>query len=333
MNSSPLCVDANLVIRLVSAAADERVRSLWEAWDAGNRRIVAPAHLFYEVSNALVRHQRAALMSGQAVRLALRPRVPCPSASMESLNSTPGPSIWRSGSRSPPPTTPTNYRLPTGWAPSSGPPTGASAARRRTSFPGCASSRPLTGLEEAILYLIPFYVVEPELAGEETRVMHLLAEQDGLPVGTYGLLEHYCPDPDCDCRRVMLTVVEEDDPTHSLASINYAFDRDDPMPGPFIDRTNRQTEHAETLLRLVREAVLVDPHYLARLERHYALVKRAASDPDHPAYVELRELIAASPKHAPHRPVASPTDSVGRNDPCPCGSGRKYKHCCMRKDA
>ena len=23
---------------------------------------------------------------------------------------------------------------------------------------------------------------------------------------------------------------------------------------------------------------------------------------------------------------------VGRNDPCPCGSGKKYKYCCMRKD-
>ena len=23
----------------------------------------------------------------------------------------------------------------------------------------------------------------------------------------------------------------------------------------------------------------------------------------------------------------------GRNDPCPCGSGRKYKHCCLKKDA
>lgn len=23
---------------------------------------------------------------------------------------------------------------------------------------------------------------------------------------------------------------------------------------------------------------------------------------------------------------------VGRNDPCPCGSGKKYKHCCMLKD-
>jgi len=21
---------------------------------------------------------------------------------------------------------------------------------------------------------------------------------------------------------------------------------------------------------------------------------------------------------------------VGRNDPCPCGSGKKYKHCCGR---
>lgn len=26
-----------------------------------------------------------------------------------------------------------------------------------------------------------------------------------------------------------------------------------------------------------------------------------------------------------------PTDDVGRNDPCPCGSGAKYKHCCLRK--
>ena len=23
---------------------------------------------------------------------------------------------------------------------------------------------------------------------------------------------------------------------------------------------------------------------------------------------------------------------VSRNDPCPCGSGKKYKHCCLKKD-
>ena len=24
-------------------------------------------------------------------------------------------------------------------------------------------------------------------------------------------------------------------------------------------------------------------------------------------------------------------DKIGRNDPCPCGSGKKYKNCCLQK--
>lgn len=24
---------------------------------------------------------------------------------------------------------------------------------------------------------------------------------------------------------------------------------------------------------------------------------------------------------------------IGRNDPCPCGSGKKYKNCCLGKEA
>lgn len=38
--------------------------------------------------------------------------------------------------------------------------------------------------------------------------------------------------------------------------------------------------------------------------------------------------------HAAHRSAPAPVSrrvSVGRNDPCPCGSGRKYKNCCLRK--
>ncbi|MBO4802382.1 MAG: SEC-C domain-containing protein [Bacteroidaceae bacterium] len=29
------------------------------------------------------------------------------------------------------------------------------------------------------------------------------------------------------------------------------------------------------------------------------------------------------------QPFVAPK-KVGRNDPCPCGSGKKYKHCCGR---
>jgi len=32
-------------------------------------------------------------------------------------------------------------------------------------------------------------------------------------------------------------------------------------------------------------------------------------------------------------PAVNPMRDVGRNDPCPCGSGKKYKKCCLGKDA
>jgi SEC-C motif-containing protein len=30
-------------------------------------------------------------------------------------------------------------------------------------------------------------------------------------------------------------------------------------------------------------------------------------------------------------PFKQAAPKVGRNDPCPCGSGKKYKHCCLTK--
>lgn len=32
----------------------------------------------------------------------------------------------------------------------------------------------------------------------------------------------------------------------------------------------------------------------------------------------------------PQSPIRRPSDKIGRNDPCPCGSGKKYKNCCLR---
>jgi uncharacterized protein len=46
-----------------------------------------------------------------------------------------------------------------------------------------------------------------------------------------------------------------------------------------------------------------------------------------PFITELSAL--RQPPHPAPRPQAHPR--IGRNDPCPCGSGRKYKKCCMGK--
>lgn len=36
-----------------------------------------------------------------------------------------------------------------------------------------------------------------------------------------------------------------------------------------------------------------------------------------------------SPAPAPNKVLAK--KKIGRNDPCPCGSGKKYKNCCGNK--
>lgn len=39
-----------------------------------------------------------------------------------------------------------------------------------------------------------------------------------------------------------------------------------------------------------------------------------------------------TPQPSPVPPVPVPSEpKVGRNDPCPCGSGKKYKKCCLLK--
>ena len=78
MRNSWLCVDANLVIRLVADPKDESIRRLWEQWDAENRQLAAPTLLYYEVTNALYRYQKQGLLSASAMRLALEAALSLP---------------------------------------------------------------------------------------------------------------------------------------------------------------------------------------------------------------------------------------------------------------
>jgi len=78
MPSSWLCVDANLVIRLVASPADEAVRRAWEQWIAAGRPVAAPTLLYYEVTNALYRYQKLGWITAPAVSLALRAALALP---------------------------------------------------------------------------------------------------------------------------------------------------------------------------------------------------------------------------------------------------------------
>jgi len=38
-----------------------------------------------------------------------------------------------------------------------------------------------------------------------------------------------------------------------------------------------------------------------------------------------------APLPSPVESIKKPQADPGRNDPCPCGSGKKYKQCCLKK--
>ena len=53
-------------------------------------------------------------------------------------------------------------------------------------------------------------------------------------------------------------------------------------------------------------------------------------DHGHPGHVHGPHCSHGHHHHfAPVRQVMRDGPKIGRNDPCPCGSGKKYKKCCM----
>ena len=76
--------------------------------------------------------------------------------------------------------------------------------------------------------------------------------------------------------------------------------------------------------------------YLAFLEEHAVVAQmfeiRMALDAGFQAFARavregsvLPRVPAAKPRPFVHR-----AEKTGRNDPCPCGSGKKFKNCCMK---
>jgi len=47
--------------------------------------------------------------------------------------------------------------------------------------------------------------------------------------------------------------------------------------------------------------------------------------------VKKEDMSTNQDSSAPKKPTRRSNDKVGRNDPCPCGSGKKYKQCCVNK--
>jgi hypothetical protein len=132
----------------------------------------------------------------------------------------------------------------------------------------------------------PFHEKFADIAGKETRAITVL-NMPGLPPGEYGLVELYCDEPGCDCRRVFLAVIDSRR-GQIQAVIAYGWESaafyakwmHDSNPavirelqGPVLNLASRQSSLAPGLLSLVKE-VLKDEKYVTRIKRHYQMYRR-----------------------------------------------------------
>ncbi|HVC96302.1 MAG TPA: hypothetical protein VND64_21640 [Pirellulales bacterium] len=123
--------------------------------------------------------------------------------------------------------------------------------------------------------VLPFMSLFRELGQRETRAIVLMdgpGDQSRIPADRYELIEFYCTDPKCDCRRVLLRVIARS-AEEPVCTISFGFDADDPTRGPYVDPLNPRRKFADEMLQLVDQMVLSDPKYVERLERHYKMVK------------------------------------------------------------
>jgi hypothetical protein len=129
--------------------------------------------------------------------------------------------------------------------------------------------------------VLPFISLFPEVARHETRSVTLTAGSVVRgdvrpPPDDYGFLEHYCADPACDCRRVILAVMSRSQ-ARQVGTISHSFE----PPGrgalikeqTFLDPLGPQSPFSPGLLAVFQDIVL-DAEYAARLVRHYRMVKK-----------------------------------------------------------
>jgi len=130
----------------------------------------------------------------------------------------------------------------------------------------------------------------------------------------YLVLDHYCPNPKCDCKEALLAflVVKNNgacDPPVWECWVNFKSGK----------RTVKKkdsgitSQYSEELYEKFNE--LLDGKVVESLTERYLRIKKWGEEH---LLTRLRDDLQV--------PVKS--QKIGRNAPCPCGSGKKYKKCC-----
>jgi hypothetical protein len=151
-----------------------------------------------------------------------------------------------------------------------------------------------------------------KLGWKETRSATVFENNSyGLPADEYGLLESYCDDENCDCRRVFLNIASRKN-DEIIAVVTYGWETEafyrkwfggsdtgysrtaaKEMTGLGLNSASPQSKFAPAALKLVRD-LLQDQNYVARIKRHYKMFKETVGN--QPVQIAIPDEISATPE-------------------------------------
>ena len=129
----------------------------------------------------------------------------------------------------------------------------------------------------------------------------------------YLIDDQYCLDPKCSCRSVAITFMP--------------FKKN----GPPLSPGNHISIHYDYQKNTYEKIFDVPDKF--NLEKMVSLLLNSISGyPDvlRTRHEKLKKLYKKCNRHIEKQISAPQKEKIGRNDPCPCGSGKKYKKCCGR---
>lgn len=70
----------------------------------------------------------------------------------------------------------------------------------------------------------PFFAKFPELTASENKTLELVFADKSIPKAEYLLIENYCDGHTCDCRKVMINIIDKKDPSRILVTIGFGWE-------------------------------------------------------------------------------------------------------------
>ena len=132
---------------------------------------------------------------------------------------------------------------------------------------------------------VPYNHYFPESIEQETRKVVLAQDMFELPAGLYLLIESYCHDIKCDCRKVMINVIAQGDIPDFSNTIGFGWESakfyskwigdekaGSQMVGAYLEPGRVNSDRSQKYLDLVKNS-LRDPYYVDLIKRHYQSFK------------------------------------------------------------